>query len=200
MAIITIVEIINLILTTIIVGYIFTGYIPNTTIVKSDEDPLIAQYTTKYANKWFDWKKIKFAILVASPGIILHELGHKFVALYFGLSAQYQIFWGGLLLGLVLKLLSSPFLILAPGYVVISGNATILQSTLIAFAGPFVNLILWLGSWYILKTNKKMTINTTLALTLMKQINMVLFFFNMIPIPPFDGFTVWTGLYHILFH
>ena len=195
MAIITILEITYLIITTVLVGYIFTGYIPYYKTAPKNEDDL---YNLTH-KKMFDWEAIKFTMIVAAPGIILHELSHKFTAMSFGLDTAYHIFWEGMILGVVLKLFNSPFLLLAPGYVLISGNASILQTILIAFAGPFINLVLWLGSWYILSTNKKMKPKAYYALTLLKQINMILFIFNMIPIPSFDGFTVFSNLYKLFF-
>lgn len=194
MPLISLLEIIYLIITTFVVGYIFTSYIPQAKRIPS-EDELLA----KYQKKFFDWDELKFTMLVAAPGIILHELGHKFLALFFGLTAVFKVFWFGLGLGVMLKLISSPFLILAPGYVQISGNPSVLESLLVAFAGPFVNFLLWLGSWYILSTKKNMKSRTVLALTLTKQINMILFFFNMLPIPPFDGFQVFFNLYKLIF-
>jgi Zn-dependent protease len=195
MAIITILEIVYLIITTVLVGYIFTGYIPYYKTAPKNEDELY-RLTHK---RMFDWEAVKFTMLVAAPGIILHELSHKFTAMYFGLETAYHIFWEGMILGVVLKLFNSPFLLLAPGFVQISGNATIPQTILIAFAGPFVNLVLWLGSWYWISTHKNMKSNAYYALTLMKQINMILFIFNMIPIPGFDGFTVFSNLYKLFF-
>lgn len=193
MVILNISEILNLIITTFVVGYIFTGYIPFPRKMPSD-DELMAKYFRNY----FDWEEIKFTMLVAAPGIILHELGHKFLALLFGLSAVFKIFWLGLGLAFILKLAHSPFLILAPGYVEISGNASLLQGMLVAFAGPFFNLVLWLGSLYLLKTRKNMSQKTVFALALTKQINMILFIFNMLPIPPFDGFQVFSSLYKLI--
>ncbi|HIH49009.1 TPA: hypothetical protein HA296_05395, partial [Candidatus Woesearchaeota archaeon] len=32
-----------------------------------------------------------------------------------------------------------------------------------------------------------------------QKVNLFLFIFNMLPIPPFDGFTVFSGLYHAFF-
>lgn len=191
--IITFLEILYLILTTLLIGYIFTGYIPHYRKVPKSEDELIA----KYNKKFFDWDEIKFTILVASPGIILHELGHKIMGLIFGLSATYQIFWEGMGLGLILKLLGSPFLLLAPGYVVLGGNASNFASVIVAFSGPLVNLILFSVAWYVLKTNKKMSEKAFFGLSLLKQINLTLFIFNMIPIPGFDGFHVFSGLYNM---
>lgn len=195
MAIITLIEIIYLIITTVLVGYIFTGYIPHYKTIPKNEDEL---YNITH-KRMFDWEAIKFTMIVAAPGIILHELSHKFTAMSFGLETAYNIFWEGMILGVVLKLINSPFLLLAPGFVQISGSASTLQIIITSFAGPFINLVLWLGSWYILSTNKNMKQNAYYALTLMKQINMILFIFNMIPIPGFDGFSVFSNLYKLLF-
>ena len=111
MAIISFLEIIYLIITTLIVGYIFSGFIKRP---EKKHDDILKRYEKR---KFLDWDAIKFGAIVAGPGIILHELGHKFLAMYFGLSAVYQVFWFGLGLAVILKMLNSPFLILAPGYV-----------------------------------------------------------------------------------
>ncbi len=191
--IITLLEIFYLILTTLLIGYIFTGYIPHYRKIPKTEDNLIA----KYNKPFLDWEEIKFTIMVASPGIILHELSHKITGLMFGLSATYQIFWEGMGLGLILKLFGSPFLLLAPGYVVLGGNASNLASVIVAFSGPFINLLLFSVSWHILKTRKNISEKSFLSLSLLKQINLTLFIFNMIPIPGFDGFHVFSGLYNM---
>ena len=191
--IITLLEIFYLILTTLLIGYIFTGYIPHYRKIPKTEDNLIA----KYNKPFLDWEEIKFTIMVAAPGIILHELSHKITGLMFGLSATYQIFWEGMGLGLILKLFGSPFLLLAPGYVVLGGNASNLASVIVAFSGPFINLLLFSVSWHILKTRKNISEKSFLSLSLLKQINLTLFIFNMIPIPGFDGFHVFSGLYNM---
>jgi len=94
----------------------------------------------------------------------------------------------------VLKLISSPFLFLAPAYVSIPAGATALQSTLIAFAGPGLNLILWGVSGYMLKTKKNMKKNEVIGWAISKKLNIFLFFFNLIPLPPLDGYHVLTGI------
>ncbi|MCX6712045.1 MAG: M50 family metallopeptidase [Candidatus Woesearchaeota archaeon] len=189
MPIITILEIIYFIILTLVVGYIFSGYIKYPR----------KEYDLIYRKSFFDWQDLKFAALITAPGVLLHELAHKFVAIYYGLQASFHIFWEGLGLAIFLKLINSPFLIVAPGYVSISQGATILQNTLISFAGPFMNLILFFASWLIINNAKKLTRKQAIVLYLTKQINLFLFIFNMLPIPPLDGFHVFSGLYHLIF-
>ena len=174
-------EVVQLVILTFAVGYIFSGFIQRP---RSPYEIV----------KRFDWEDLKFAAMVAAPAIILHEFGHKFVAMGFGLDATFHIWPTGLLIGVVLKLISSPFLFLAPAYVSIPAGATALQSTLIAFAGPALNLILWGVSSYVLKTKKNMKRNEMIGWAISKKLNIFLFFFNLIPLPPLDGYHVLTGI------
>ncbi|MBI2659920.1 hypothetical protein HYX07_02065 [Candidatus Woesearchaeota archaeon] len=191
MPLITIGEIIDLILMTFFVGYIFSGIIP----VRREEhyDPL-AHY-----KRGFDVEGFKFTIMATAPAIILHELMHKFVAMGFGLDAVFYAFYRStftLMLGIftiISKLTGFGFMFFVPGFVGISGNGTHLQFALTAFAGPFVNLVLWLVPWYIIKYTKYRK-KHYLLLMLTQRINMFLFIFNMLPIPGFDGYKVFTGL------
>lgn len=184
MPIITLAEIIYLIILTIALGYIFSGFI------RSPDH-------YRFPRKMFDWKDIKYSMLIAAPAVILHELFHKFAALAFGLEATFHIWPTGLGLAVFLKLISSPFLIIAPGYVAIS-QATPIQMTITAAAGPFANLILFLGAAYILNNAKKLTRRQAVTLYLTKKINLLLLIFNLIPIPPLDGSKVLFGLIEII--
>ena len=191
MPLITIGEIIDLVFMTFFVGYIFSGIVP----VRREEhyDPI-----THY-KRGFDAEGLKFTIMATAPAIILHELMHKFVALGFGLDAVFYASYRGtftLMLGIfavISKLTGFGFMFFVPGYVGISGNGTHLQFALTAFAGPFVNMVLWLLPWYLLKYKiyKK---RHYLLLVLTQRVNMFLFIFNMLPIPGFDGYRVFTGL------
>ena len=182
--IITLKEIFYLAVLTAALGYIFSGYI---------------RYPVMHpANRRQQWEDIKFAMMIVAPAVLLHELGHKFVAMAFGLPAVFEIFWGGLGLGVLLKLIHSPILILAPGYVLVPPNTPNLPMAMIAFAGPLVNLILWLGSAYYLRTHKRMKTRMMVTLIVTKKINMMLFLFNMIPIPPLDGSKVFFGLFELV--
>jgi len=180
MLFITIGEIISLFIITIVLGYIFVDY-----VTPRNLDP--------FALVRNRWKDIKFASMIIAPAVIVHELFHKFVAMSFGLPATFHVYWFGLGLALLLKLFKSPILILAPAFVSYPAIATASQNMLIAFAGPFANLLMFIGATLWLKygklNNKKLII-----LSLTKKINLFLFIFNMIPIPPFDGYYVFNGL------
>ena len=165
MAFISLLEILYLIILTIIIGYIFSGFIRR----PATEHEIY--------EKIFNWGDFKTSIIVAAPAVILHELGHKFSAILFGLDAVLHIFWEGLGLAIFLKLINSPFLIIAPAYVSISGQATAFQGFITAFSGPLVNLILFLGAW-IATERIRLTRNQAIILYLTKQINLLLFIFN----------------------
>ena len=174
-------EIIQLILITGILGYIFSGFIQS-----PSRDP--------FSLKRFSWQDVWFAALIATPAVVFHEFGHKFVAIAFGLAASFHAFWTGLLLGVILKFFGSPFLFLAPAYVSIPPGATVLESALISFAGPAVNLLLFFVSWLVLRYKKKMSHSEHMAWAISKKLNLFLFWFNLIPIPPLDGWGVLQGI------
>jgi len=176
----TLIELLYLLVLVASIGYIFMSYV---------KDPF------SRSSVGFNWSDFKFALLVAAPGILLHELFHKFTAIFFGLSANFYIFWAGLGIAVFLKLISSPFLLVAPGYVAISGTSTPIQSALISFSGPLANILLWTIATLILNNAKKLTRTQATFLYMTKRINMILFIFNMIPIPPLDGFKVVSGLF-----
>ena len=181
----TLMEIIDIVIITAVLGFIFMRHF---TIKQTPEDYIKLRK--------FDWQSFKLACLITAPAIILHEFGHKFLAIAFGMEAVFNAayFWLGI--ALLLTLASFPFIIFVPAYVSIFGDGTALQYSLIAFAGPFVNLFLWIGSLIIIKTMKiKHRYIPLLVLT--SRINMFLFIFNMIPIPGFDGYKVFSGLLSI---
>ena len=183
MAFITLFEISGILIVTGVIGYIFSGYMQSA----------MGGFGSKLT-----WQTFKMSMIVAAPAIILHELGHKFVGLALGLNAVFQVFWEGLGLALILRWINSPRLLLAPAYVVVP-NALPIQSFLIAFSGPAMNFILWIGSAYYLKHNRISGKKKMIAFAMTKQINKWLFIFNMIPIPPLDGFNVFSSLFRAIF-
>ena len=187
MVFISFLEISYLVILTFIIGYIFSGFIKR----PATEHDLVYEHG-------FNWEDFKLAVIVAAPAVILHELGHKFSAILFGMEAVLHIFWEGLGLAIFLKLINSPFLIIAPAYVSISGGATAFQGFITAFSGPLVNLILFLIAWLVTE-RAKLTRRQAIIVYLTKQINLLLFIFNMLPIPPLDGFKVFANLFRIIF-
>jgi Zn-dependent protease len=192
--ILSIYEIIDIIIMIIALGVIFSTFLSRYR-KKEEYDPL----TRKVG---FDWNSFKFAILITAPAILFHELGHKFVAMGFGLQAEFHAAYLWLGFGLILALMNTGIIFFVPAYVSIlnPGNIPVLpiHYSLIAFAGPFVNFLLWMISWYVLK---KMHVKKRYLpiIYVTKQINMFLFIFNMIPIPGFDGFKFFQGLLQTIF-
>ena len=189
MPLISLAEIGKLVIVSLVIGYIFSGLFA--TRVKTVYDYMHP--------KKFRFNDILLSIGIAAPAVVLHELSHKFVALAFGLNAEFFLSEIGLGIGVILKLVGSPLIIFAPGYVRILGNVTPEISAITAFAGPAINLILWLGSNYIIKTKQNLTRKQTNLLGLTSMINKWLFIFNMIPIPPLDGSKVLFGLIQTIF-
>jgi len=123
-------EIINIIITILVVGLIFS--------------------------KSFDQKEIILWMKIAGLSIILHELAHKFVAINLGYYAIYEVSIIGLLIGLLFRLIESPIIFFIPGYVKIVGNVTPLALSAIAIAGPLTNLLLYfLGKIFYQKSGKE---------------------------------------------
>lgn len=179
----TLSELIDVVFMTLGVGYIFVDMFKRQI---EDYDPLHAQK--------FSRSDLSFACLVTAPAVILHELMHKLVALFFGLSATFHAAYGWLAFGVVMKWLNTGLVFFVPGYVSISGMTTPIESAAIAFAGPATNGILYLIASYMVKTHHKKSDHVYFwALT--QRINGFLFLFNMIPFAFFDGAKVFGGLW-----
>lgn len=185
--IITFNEIFYAVVLTVVLAYIFMDFF------RQPKNVYDLMYT-----RGFRWDDFKFAAIVVAPAILLHEMGHKFVAIGFGLPASFNIFWGGLGLAILLKLVHSPFLILAPAYVLIPAAATPFQQTFIAAAGPLTNLLIWFIASQILK-KKRLSRMQLIGWGVTKKLNMWLFIFNVIPFPPLDGYNIVRGVIGIIF-
>ena len=183
-------ELLDIVIMTVVVGYIFTG--------------IFNRFAHDRYQTGFDWKSFKFSCLVTAPAIILHELGHKFVALGFGLGATFHAAYVWLGIGTVLRALNTGFIFFVPAYVQIEcatplcTNVAPIKLSAIAAAGPAVNLAIFFLCWAILQ-KKDLKKNTRLIVYITKQINLFLFIFNMLPIPAFDGFKVYQGLWKTFF-
>lgn len=188
MALLSLREIFDLLVMIAALGYIFMSSIPKP--------------RTPYQlvmERGFSWEDFKFAVYVTGPAIVLHELMHKFVALLVGLKeAVFHAWYFGLFIGIFLKVIHSPFILFAPGYVSMSDSSPLIMA-LTAFAGPAMNLVLYLVALLILHRKKSLTRMQAMFLYLTKQINLFLFIFNMLPIPPLDGSKVFYGLFKAIF-
>ncbi|MBN2141690.1 hypothetical protein JW711_00005, partial [Candidatus Woesearchaeota archaeon] len=191
-------EIIDIIVMTLVIGFIFKDFFKKRpkveVLLPKNYDPL------KKHQQMLNWDDFWFAVAVVGPSIILHEFGHKFFAISQGLAAEFHAAYTWLVLGIILKLISFGFIFFVPAYTSIIGNGTNLQFAGVAFAGPAVNLLLWLISAYVLKNySKKLKGDWYHFFFLMSKINMFLFLFNMLPIPGFDGWSFFGNMFKAIF-
>jgi len=141
------------------------------------------------------------SLLTAGVGFLLHEIGHKVVAVRYGNIAAFRAEYNMLFLAIMSAFLG--FIFAAPGAVHHRGRLTERQHGLIALAGPAVNLVLaavfvplWLGGLALDIGLLELLGGRGLA------VNLFLAAFNMIPIGALDGRTivgwskaVWAGVF-----
>jgi Zn-dependent proteases len=127
--------------------------------------------------------------VTAGVGFLLHELGHKVVAVRFGQRAAFRADYGMLFLAVVTAL--AGFLFAAPGAVHHTGRITERQHGLIALAGPVVNLALavvfsiaWVGGGALGVAAVREVGQWGIA------VNLALAAFNVLPFGPLDGATI----------
>ena len=152
-------------------------------------------------------------ILAIAPAFVLHEIGHKIVAKYYGCWAEFRADPQGLQTGILISAVIG-IIFMSPGAVMVSGMVYKKQNGHIAIAGPLVNLFLFLiaiplgillfvlmgitetiypltSNGLSLKGIGYMTVSTCL------WINAILGLFNMLPFGPLDGLKVkgWSENY-----
>lgn len=137
-----------------------------------------------------DWSAAAFVIGIAAAavlsGFLLHELAHKIVAQRYGAWAEFRIFPMGLLLALVFSFVG--FVFAAPGAVYIQGRLSWKQNGLVSIAGVVTNISLgavFFALFLIAPLGPLGQVLQGLA-----TINLFLAVFNLLPIPPLDGYKV----------
>jgi Zn-dependent protease len=188
---ITPIEIFDIIVMTLAIGYIFSDYLKKP-LTYDVHNPV------KYfsINRHSVWENTKFAAMIASPAIVLHELAHKFVAMGFGATAVLHAPYGMYLVVVILKLIKFPFIFFVGGYVSHSPLPA-LQSSLVSVAGPFMNFLIWFACWILVK-NSLVNKKYYKILVPMGRISLFLAIFNMLPIPGFDGSHFFSALFSLL--
>ncbi len=192
----TLQELFDVIMMSLGVGFIFMDRFAIKETAKSYIDDPVAYYqSAKKKISGFNWHNLWIACLITAPAVIFHELAHKLVAISYGMQATFHAAYLWLSVGIVLKLLNTGFIFFVPGYVTHTGAATPLQTVAVAFAGPFLNLVLWFICWALIKFKPiVLSTRTVQILAASRYINGFLFIFNMIPIGFFDGAHVLEGL------
>ena len=139
------------------------------------------------------------SLLTAGVAFLLHELGHKVVAVRYGQFAEFRADYGMLFLAVVSAL--AGFLFAAPGAVHHRGRLSEREHGLIALAGPAVNLLLALpfGALAVVGAASGGGVLGLLGARGL-AVNLFLAAFNMIPYGPLDGRTVlsWSKVVWVL--
>ena len=189
MALITPLEIFDIIVMAVAIGYIFSSFIKR--------EPLEGYDPLKFYKKSPLVENIKSAALIAAPAVILHELAHKFVAIAFGAQATLHAPYTMYAIVIMLKLINFPIMFFVGGYVTHTPLPA-LQSSIVSIAGPLTNLFLWIA--LILVTHLKLVNKKYYKIIVpMGKLNILLFIFNMLPIPGFDGYWFFRSLFSYLF-
>jgi len=140
--------------------------------------------------------------IATATGFIIHEMGHKFVAIRHGYVAHFRLWTWGLLLTLFTVIATGvAFLFGAPGAVYIAPAASVgysgygytwsskpvdeeHENMIISAAGPGINLAFALGFLGLLLVSSGFLFVVALFGF---ELNVGLGSFNMLPVPPLDG-------------
>jgi len=151
-----------------------------------------------YASTFYFLVHFTSSLIAVGLGFLLHELMHRTVARSFACHAEYRMWPLGLFLALALALVSGGRIIFAaPGAVYIAPIAySPYVSTehmrrvngLIALSGPIANLVLALAFYSLQGLSAHPFVSFTASVGL--RVNLWLAAFNLLPIPPLDGFSV----------
>ena len=152
---------------------------------------------------------IAAAFIATATAFILHEMGHKFVAMRLGYVAHFRVWAWGLALTLITAVLSQgAFMFGAPGAVYIAPafaggyyafgrrsdgpRGQDRENMLISAAGPGTNLAFAVLFLALLIFGPASGFVQTVA-SYGFSLNVGLGAFNMLPIPPMDGYKIFRG-------
>jgi Zn-dependent protease len=136
-------------------------------------------------------------IATATIAIVPHEIAHRQSARNYGCASRFVLSFKGFLVTLLINLISSitgiGFVVFASGYTAIMCRFGLLSQDLegkTALAGPVTNLAIALISIIVVNSVPLPPLAQIFLLELF-SFNSWVAFFNLIPVPPLDGFKVF---------
>jgi Zn-dependent protease len=159
------------------------------------------------------------SLVTVGAGFVLHEMGHKVAAIYYGAYARFQMWTQGLVFMIITALWG--FLFAAPGAVYIyAPNITKRENGIISITGPIVNFLIMLIFFafsFLMPRNLYFSFDLSFLRFLFVNgafevwrfgayINFILAMFNMLPVFPLDGSKIfgwsklaWVGFLAFMF-
>jgi len=129
--------------------------------------------------------RLPIIMAAVGTGFIFHELAHKFVAMYYGAYARFILWPQGLVFSLFLAIMTGGhFIFAAPGAVYIFQHLSRKEDGIVSLAGPFVN-------FFIAGLSLVAAFLWNPVFFTIFYVNVFLGTFNLLPIPPLDGFKVF---------
>ncbi len=179
-------ELIDMVIMIAAVGYIFKDMFPHQI---NPDDPVASIMNQGQSQFWS-------AVYAVAPAVLLHELGHKFSALYFGIDATFHAAYLFLAVGVILKFFNFPFIFFVPAYVSHAGSGP-LHNAVIAIMGPLINGVLALFCFLSLKF-KFFDHRYSRILQMSMTVNFFLLLLNLLPLPGIDGFQFYASIWQLL--
>jgi Zn-dependent protease len=127
--------------------------------------------------------------LIFTTAFFVHEIAHKVTAQRRGLWAEFRLTLWGSALTLVFMILPTPFKLISPGAVMISGPAQLREIGKISIAGPATNMIM---SSALLSASPFVPGDFFFIFVLGALLNGYFAVFNLIPLGILDGFKIFS--------
>ncbi len=150
----------------------------------------IVIYNSFFNGTW-GWTEASVFALLLTVSFLIHEMAHKIIAQRQGMWAEFRLTtWGALL---TLISVFTPFRLIAPGAVMIAGQAQQKDIGKISIAGPITNITLALAFIGASLASYSMAYWTYWGLFLIiASFNAFIALFNLIPFGILDGFKIFS--------
>ncbi len=147
----------------------------------------------------FDWtSNFIFWLIIVTISVIVKQLGHRLIGIFYGFRVEYKLWWYGLIIGLLIAFVSRGNIwLLIPGGIMIHQlsvhrigwfryGTNMRAFSIIALFGPLANilfatLIKTLQIWLHIFPAESLVVDRIFLF------NMAYAAYNLLPIPPLDG-------------